>query len=504
MIIKTSPDEIQNYLVDASNFKGYCDTVYLPSNEKEIIEIVKEANSKKQKVTIAGNHTGLSGGCVPLGGIVISTEKMNKILEIDSENKSAIVEPAVILREFQSKVREYNLLYPPDPTEKNCFIGGTLATNASGEKTFKYGSTRVYVEKLDVVLADGDQLKIERGKFKAEGYNLFIKTESKKEYKLETPAINTPLTKNAAGYYSKKDMDAIDLFVGSEGTLGVITKAQLKLVPHPEQIISCIIFFDDEKNALQFIFDARNKSYQARNEKSDNTIDALALEFLDEHSLNFIKDDYNQIPSDAKAAVWFEQEVNKDNEEVLFESWMKLVAEHKGNEESAWFAMNEKEKTEIQELRHNVSLKVADYLSLHNVKKLGTDSAVPDENFIEFYYFCKEEMKKNNFNYVAYGHFGNSHVHMNMLPKDEEEYLKGKILYSNIYRKAVELGGTVSAEHGIGKLKTEHLLNMYGEKIIQKMYRIKNMLDPNLTLGAGNIFNEKWKSKLLFILPNTI
>jgi len=492
MIIKTSPDEIQNYLVDASNFKGYCDAVYLPSNENEIIEILKEADSKKQKLTIAGNHTGLSGACVPQGGIVISTEKMNKILEINPEKKFAIVEPAVILREFQSKAREYNLLYPPDPTEKNCFIGGTLSTNASGEKTFKYGSTRVYVEKLDIVLADGDQLKLERGKFKADDYILAIKTENGKEYNLDIPVINMPLTKNAAGYFCKKDMDAIDLFVGSEGTLGLITKAQLRLVPYPEQIISCIIFFDDEKNALQFLFEAREKSYQTRTGKTNNSIDALALEFLDEHSLNFIKDDYNQIPLNAKAAVWFEQEVNKDNEEQLFDSWMKLVSDNKGNEESAWFAMNEKEKEEIQGLRHKVSLKVADYLSKNNVKKLGTDSAVPDEKFLEFYYFCTNEMKKNKFNYIAYGHFGNSHLHMNMLPKNEEEYNKGKTIYRNIYRKAAELGGTVSAEHGIGKLKTDYLLDMYGEKVMSKMAGIKKTLDPNLILGVGNIFSENF------------
>lgn len=490
MIIKTLPEEIQNYLVDASNFKGYCDAVFLPADEKEIIEILKEANSKKQKVTIAGNRTGLSGGCVPRGGIVISTEKMDKIPEINSVNKSATVEPAVVLREFQNKVREYNLLYPPDPTEKNCFIGGTLSTNASGEKTFKYGSTRVFVEKLDIVLADGELLKLERGKFKADGYHLCLKTENGKEYNLEIPFINMPLTKNASGYYCKKDMDAIDLFVGSEGTLGLITKAQLKLVPYPEQIISCIIFFDNEQNALQFISDARNKSYQTRNEKSNNTIDALALEFLDENSLNFIKEDYNQIPSDAKAAVWFEQEVTKSNEEALFDSWMQLVSDHKGNEENAWFAMNEKEKAEIQGLRHKVSLKVADYLSQHNVKKLGTDSAVPDEKFLEFYSFCKEEMTKNKFNYIAYGHFGNSHLHMNMLPKNEEEYNKGKIIYRNIYKKAVELGGAVSAEHGIGKLKTDYLLDMYGEKVMNKMADIKKTLDSNLILGVGNIFNK--------------
>ncbi|HSP87408.1 MAG TPA: FAD-binding oxidoreductase [Ignavibacteriaceae bacterium] len=492
MIIKTSPDEIQNYLVDASNFKGFCDAVYFPSNEKEIIEILKEANQKKQKVTIAGNHTGLSGGAVPQGGIVISTEKMNKILEINPENKSATVEPAVVLRDFQSEVRNYNLLYPPDPTERNCFIGGTLSTNASGEKTFKYGSTRAYVQKLDIVLANGDLLKLERGKFIANDYNLEIKTEKGNQYNLELPVINMPVTKNAAGYYCKKDMDAVDLFIGSEGTLGLITKAQLKLVPYPEQIISCIIFFDDEKYALQFIFAARENSYRTRIEKTENTIDALALEFLDENSLNFIKDDYNQIPANAKAAVWFKQEANESNEEELLNCWLKLASYFNGNEESAWFAMSEKEKDEIQSLRHKVSLKVADYLTNHNVKKLGTDSAVPDDKFLEFYYFCTNEMKKNKFNYIAYGHFGNSHLHMNMLPKNEEEYSKGKIIYRNIYKKAVELGGTVSAEHGIGKLKTEYLLEMYGENIMTKMAGIKKVLDPNLILGYGNIFTENF------------
>jgi D-lactate dehydrogenase (cytochrome) len=492
MIIKTSPDEIQNYLVDASNFKGYCDAVYIPSDEKEVIEILKEANSKKQRVTISGNRTGLSGGCVPQGGIVISTEKMSRISEVNPENQFAIVEPAAILRDFQNNVKENNLLYPPDPTERNCFIGGTLAANASGEKTFKYGSTRIYVEKLDIVLADGDRLILERGKFKAEGYNLYIKTESGNEYKLEIPVINMPLTKNAAGYFCRQDMDAVDIFVGSEGTLGVITKARLKLVSHPQQIISCIIFFNDEKDALKFIADARDISYKTRINHNKNSIDALALEFLDEYSLNFIKEDYSQIPADAKAAVWFEQETNRDNEEILLNEWLKLISDNKGNEESAWFAISEKEKEEIQQLRHKVSLKVADYLSKTNLKKLGTDSAVPDNKFNEFYYFCIEEIKKNKFDYLAYGHFGNSHLHLNMLPKNEAEYEKGKAVYRNIYRKAVELGGTVSAEHGIGKLKTDYLLDMYGEKVLKQMAAIKRKLDPSLILGIGNIFEKEW------------
>ena len=117
--------------------------------------------------------------------------------------------------------------------------------------------------------------------------------------------------------------------------------------------------------------------------------------------------------------------------------------------------------------------------------------AVPYERYNEFYHFCIKEMKKNKFNYVAYGHFGNSHLHMNLLPRNEEEYERGKIIYRNIYSKAIQLGGTVSAEHGIGKIKTDYLLEMYGEKIIREMAKIKKQLDPNLILGYGNIFKEE-------------
>jgi D-lactate dehydrogenase (cytochrome) len=492
MIIKSLPDEIQNYLVDASNFKGHCEGVYLPSDENEIIEIIKDANSKKKRVTISGNGTGLAGGRVPQGGIVISMEKLNKILEINTDGKFAVIEPGVILKEFQDKVREKNLLYPPDPTESNCFIGGTIATNASGEKTFKYGSTRVYVNKLEIILADSDKLKLERGKFLAEGYTLNFKTESGKEYKLEIPVINMPLTKNTAGYFCKENMDGIDLFIGSEGTLGVITKAELKLVPYPENIISCIIFFNEEKNALHFIREARDLSYQNRKDNLKQAIDALTLEFFDENSLNFLKDEHKKIPSFSKAAVWFEQEVNASNEEWLFEEWMKLVKANNGGEENAWFAMNEKEKKDLEEFRYEIALKVTDFLAQYNVNKLGTDMAVPNERFNEFYYFCTEEMKKNKFNYVAYGHFGNSHLHMNLLPRNKDEYEKGKVVYKNIYRKVVELGGTVSAEHGIGKIKRDYLLEMYGEKVLREMANIKKQLDPNFILGYGNIFKEEF------------
>ena len=163
MIIKTEQDEIQNYLVDASNTKGFCEAVYIPENVSETGGIIKKANEKKHSITISGNGTGLTGARVPKGGIVISTEKLNKIIEINLEEKFALVEPGVLLSELQDAVNSKGLLYPPDPTERNCFIGGTVATNASGARTFKYGPTRNYVEELEIILPDGDFLFLKKG-----------------------------------------------------------------------------------------------------------------------------------------------------------------------------------------------------------------------------------------------------------------------------------------------------------------------------------------------------
>ena len=490
MIIKTAPDEIENYLSDASNFKGTCDVVYIPENPDEISGIMKEAFRNKTSVTISGNGTGLTGARVPLGGILISTEKLNRIIEINKEQKYALVEPGVILDNLQNEVNARNLLYPPDPTEWNCFIGGTVATNASGEKTFKYGPTRNFVVGLQIVLADGEIIDLERGKQKAVGNQLTLITNSGKEIAVTIPDIKMPAVKNASGYFLKRDMDALDLFIGSEGTLGIVTQIKLRLVELPENILSSVIFFDSEDNAISFIEEAREISFKTRADNSDS-LDALALEFMDENCLAFLKDDYSQIPEGAKASVWFEQETTEENDEKLFNEWAALITKHKGNNETAWFAFSAKDKKKLEEFRHSVSAKANEYIARNNVRKLGTDVAVPDISFRQFYKECKSIVKNSGLKFIAYGHFGNSHLHLNMLPSNEDEYNRGKEIYKQICGKAVDLGGTVSAEHGIGKLKTEYLKLMYGEDNIHRMTEIKKTLDPELILGKGTLFNQE-------------
>lgn len=489
MITKTEQNEIQDYLKDASNTKGYCDAVVYPENTEDIVAILKRAHQDKTKVTVCGNRTGLSAGSVPNGGIVLSTEKMNRILEINEAKKFAVVEPGVLLSDFLQIIKPLELYYPPDPTELNCFLGGTVATNASGSKTFKHGATRDFVLGLEIVLPTGDILTIERGQLFAHKFDLLLTTSNGKKFELKIPSTKILTTKNTAGYFCKENMDAIDLFIGSEGTLGVITRIKLKLLIAPETVLSSVIFFSTEDDGLNFIEQARNESYISRKNKLSASIDALSLEYFDKNALDFLRDDYPNIPAKAKSAVWFEQETDEQFGNAVTELWISLIEKHFGDLEGSWIAMNEKDKSRFVEFRHRISTKVNDFISSRNLRKLGTDFAVPDNELKKFYHKLKADVASAGFEYVIYGHFGNSHIHLNILPKNSDEFEKAKALYQNMCISAINLSGTFSAEHGVGKNKKGLLYEMYGADVINLMFRIKQTVDPNLILCNGNLFD---------------
>ncbi len=491
MITKTEQNEIQDYLKDASNTKGYCDAVVYPENTNDVISILKRANAEKFKVTVCGNRTGLSGGSVPTGGIVLSTEKMNRILEINEEEKFAIVEPGVLLSDFLKELKPKKLYYPPDPTELNCFLGGTVATNASGSKTFKYGPTRDFVIGIEIVLPTGDLLVLERGKYFAQRKKISLFTENELKVELTIPSLKSLPTKNTAGYFCREGMDAIDLFIGSEGTLGILTKLSLRLLPAPQKVLSAVIFFISEIDGLNFIEESRNESYNSRKNKLDLSIDALALEYFDKYALNFLRDDFPNIPKHANSAVWFEQEVNEESSNQITDLWISLIERHTGDLNHSWIAMNEKDKSQFVEFRHRISTKVNEFISSRNFRKLGTDFAVPDKELKNFYFQIKNDVSNAGLDYVIYGHFGNSHIHLNMLPKNPMEFELAKNLYNAMCISAIKSGGTFAAEHGVGKNKKELLYKMYDEKVIDEMWRIKQTLDPNLILGNGNIFSSQ-------------
>lgn len=490
MLIKTSADEIQNYLSDASNYSGYCEAVYFPESENDVVEVLKNCSTGKTRIIVSGNGTGLTGARVPEGGVVLSIEKMNKVIEINEKDFYAVVEPGVLLNEFQELVESKKLFYPPDPTERNCFIGATVATNASGARTFKYGPTRDYVLELKVVLPDGEILKIKRGQFIAECYNAMLISESGKIISFPLPAYEMPKTKNASGYYCKENMDLIDLFIGSEGTLGVITEIKLKLINLPEDVFSCVAFFNNEDNALNFLEEARSISrYNETN--TINGISARGLEFFDGKALRFLSASYPKIPSMAGSAVWFEQDL--DNIETDFENlWIELLGKHNCMIDYSWIALSQKDEEEFKDFRHAVSWKVNEFITQKGLRKVGTDLAVPDSVFRQFYQSAKKIVEESALEYVVYGHAGDSHLHLNMLPKNNQEFDTAKKVYSDLCDLAIALKGTVSAEHGIGKSKRDYLLRMYGEDVIKKMALIKLTFDPDKILSIGNIFDERF------------
>jgi D-lactate dehydrogenase (cytochrome) len=492
MIIKTDPSEFQNYLFDAANYKGNCEQVLIPESESEIVDIVLKANKEKTKITVSGNRTGLTGSAVPDGGIVISMEKLNKVLEINKEKMYAKIQPAVFLDEFQKLTEAENLFYPPDPTERSCFVGATVATNSSGAKSFRYGATRNFVIGIRTVLPDGEILNLERGNIFADNYTFNFNSASGKNYTFSIPEYEMPSTKNVAGYYCKPNMDLIDLFIGSEGTIGIITEIKLKLLPLPQSVLSCAVFFNSDIDALKFIEKARIVSYESRKQNYNSDIDALGLEFFDGGSLKFLSDSFPEIPQSANSAVWFEQETNSENEESHMEKWVELITEFNGDLDNSWFAFNEKEREKLKVFRHAVSWKVNEYIAKKNFHKVGTDTAVKDENMFAFFDFIKKLMQQNNMPNVIYGHLGNSHFHVNMLPENDEQFSTAKNCYFEICKKAVQFGGTVSAEHGIGKLKRKYFELMYNENEIRQMASLKKFFDKNLILNFGNIIDPKY------------
>lgn len=478
MIIKSNIDEIQNYLTDASNFQSEnCEAVYIPTNIVEICDIFKTINNAKKPITISGCGTGLVGGRVPNSGVVVSSEKLTKILSFNKEKKNIYLESGVILNDLQTFCKENNFLYPPDPTETNCAVGGTIAANASGAKSFKYGQTRKWVNKLKIILADGDILELIRSENISKNSLLTLNTNSGKKIIVPIPKIKNVIVKNSAGYFLNEKMDAIDLFIGSEGTLGFIAEAELKLVDLPQNLLSFVIFFENFPELMDFVKEIKKLSY------SNSKIKVRAIEFFDDKALEFLKEEKTNL-----FGIWIEQDIDEINTDEYMELWSEFIDRFSVDQNKIWFAFDESEQRKIREFRHSIPLKVNEFISRNNFRKVGTDIAVPDGKFEELYYFCKGKCVENNIQYVSYGHIGDNHLHLNMLPKNNDEYLLAKLLYKEFCQKSVLSGGTVSAEHGIGKLKKEYLRLMFTEEEISEMKKIKKILDPNMILGQGNIF----------------
>jgi D-lactate dehydrogenase (cytochrome) len=527
MLAKSDQNEIQDYLTDASHMRdGRADRVVFPETFDEVAAILRDASEKKIPVTVSGAGTGTVGGRIPFAGVVLATDKLNQIKSVVHKDSGgrAVAEAGVRLADLQRFVESKNLFYPPDPTERSCFLGGTVATNASGARTFKYGPTRNYIQRLKIALASGDIINLRRGELHADpGGRIKLPLPSGGFLEAQLPTYRMPKTrKHAAGYYVAPQMDVLDLFIGSEGTLGVIVSIEVDLLPKPEGLLSGVVFFKTDESLLSFVSEARSRSLAnrqsheseagrlgplvekaleitnrdsvrspQRNLEGGSLIDARALEYFDRESLEFLRQKYETIPGDALGAIFFEQETTSTTEDALMTEWLALLERHQALTDASWFATAEPDQAKLRKFRHALPVLMNEWFARHQQRKVSTDMSVPDGAFPEMLRFYQDTLRASELRYTIFGHIGDNHVHVNILPRDDSEATKARDIYLQFLKRAASVGGTLSAEHGIGKLKRDYLPLFYSEENLREMAALKHAFDPAGILGRGNMFAEE-------------
>lgn len=458
MVSTDTPAVPQYYLEDASGYQGHAEAFFAPSTEDELREVLRRAGESATPLTVVGAGTGVAGGRCAHGGWVLSVEKFRK-LEVQSGR--ARVGAAISLHELQSAAAPTGQFYGPDPTEWSAAIGGTIATNASGSRSFRYRDTRHHILSLRVALMDGSIVELKRGA------------------RIPFPVPSIPLprtTKHSAGYLLWPDMDYLDLFVGSEGTLGVVIEAEVKLLPVAKELLTGVIFFAGDTETLEAVH-AWRPVPQLR-----------MLEYMDEWSLRLLRTRFSEIPAQAKAALLIEQELESEDSDEI-DAWDERLTNGKALYEASWFASNAADRERFRKFRHALPELVNDTVRRNGFLKLGSDYAVPVDRNAEMMAYYRDRLTAEfGDHFVIFGHIGDAHVHVNILPETQAEFDRGKAIMVEFARKSVELGGTVGAEHGLGKRKAHLLKIMYTAEQLSEMQSVKRRLDPQWLLGRDTLF----------------
>lgn len=492
-----SPD----FLRDESRMEGKAGYAAFPISTDEVSALMAWAKERSLPVTVSGGRTGIAGGAVPDGGLLLSLTRLQKIgaVQQDSDGRPYVFSGAgVLLSELQNHLitKKSGLFFPPDPTETSATIGGMIACNASGAHTYSYGPTRKYVKSITAVLPDGDIVRLQRGQAVAGPDGSFVlKKADGAELRGKVPLYPQPETKNAAGYFSGSGMDLVDLFIGSEGTLGVVAEAELYLLPNPEIQFNAMFFLSSEAAAIELTESLRRLS----------SIEVTAIEYFDPLSLELLRGRRQSMkaasmvppgmPQGKAVAGLFVDVTSKKADvsaaaEALREAGASLS---KGRAVAVWAAFDKDERERLRKFRHalpeTVNSLIAERRKSHpQITKLGTDMAVPDRFLSEIMSVYRRELDANRLDYVIFGHIGNNHLHVNILPRNPDEYALGKRLYAGFAKDVLSMKGSVSAEHGVGKLKRNFLQLMLGDEGLDQMRRVKAVFDPEMRLGPGTLF----------------
>lgn len=439
-------EDLQDYSHDhTEDLVFYPGLVLMPISTEEVAQIMRYCNEKQIAVTAAGARTGLSGGCLPIyGGVLLSTEKLNQIIEIDEKNAQVITQPGVITEALQNAVREKGLFYPPDPASKgSCFIGGNISENSGGPKAVKYGVTKDYVLNLEIVLADGTIMWT--------GANVL---------------------KNATGY------NLTQLIVGSEGTLAIVTKIVLKLIPHPtHDLLMLVPFFD-----AQLACEAVAAIFQVG-------ITPSGLEFMEQNALRWSQSfsgDYTIEVKDEHAAHLLIEVDGFDPDQLMKECEGILAVLDQFQTDEILFAESEAQKTALWSLRR----KVGEAVKVQSVYK-EEDTVVPRYQLPNLLATVKAIGQKYGFESVCYGHAGDGNLHVNIIKGELSEDFWNQELATAIrelFTEVIKMGGTISGEHGIGLVQKPYMDLAFSETGLELMRGIKKIFDPKGILNPGKIF----------------
>lgn len=438
-------ESLDNYSHDeaSSHFKSIPEVVVKPQGTEQVSKILILANKDKIPVTFRGQGTGLSCGAVPLyGGILMSFENMNRILEIDEGNLMAIVEPGVVLLNLKQELEKRGLFYPADPGEKSSAIGGNVNTNAGGMNGVKYGNTRSYILGLEVVLPSGKIL------------HLGGKT-----------------IKRSTGY------ELMHLIIGSEGTLAAVTKIILRLIKLPKHFITLYVPFSNLHDAIKTVPEIIGKK-----------ITPTAIEFLEREPLLIAEKHLGKAMPNHDAEAYLIIRIDGDKEDELFEigeDVSKICSEN--NALDVLIADTKEAQDRIWDLRGCLY----EALVKNRIVDL-MDAVVPPSKIAEYMEEVKRISKKNLIRVIGYGHAGDGNVHLHLMKDclDAEKWneLRPKIM-KEVYETAVAFGGTISGEHGIGLDKKNYFTISIGEEELKLTKSIKRLFDPNNILNPGKIFD---------------
>jgi len=504
-----------SYLSDESGVgPGKASVLFLPNSELQVAQFLKEMNQKRIPVTVSGGRTGIVAGAVPEEGALLSLDNMNEITAIKWDEQAnewrLICQPGIRLTDLQKRITTKSFgrdddsawkdlprflsdpsqyFYPPDPTEDTASLGGTVATDASGARTYLYGRTREHVRAIRVVLANGEVLDLRRGDHTTDSDStLQLRHLDGTTSNIPLPRYERPNVKCATGYYSKQNMDVIDLFIGSEGTLGVITSIEIALKKRP-QTAMFLAFFSSMDDAIAFVIKIRSLA------RNDGKLPVYSLEYLDSNSLRLlheVNEDQElgiKIPHDKAAAVLSEFQ----STEAAIEALVEQLSLHHSSADETISGIDERDKERLRALRHSIPEAINRIIAkrkneIPGLHKLGTDTAVPDDRLMDIMNGYGKRLSESKLEHYVIGHIAENHLHVNILPRSLPELETGKQLVRLLAQDAVAMGGVVSAEHGIGKMKRSFVGIMFQEAEIEQMIATKRAIDPNLILCRGNMF----------------